>query len=301
MAKKNTYVSYIFFILIAIGLLWITVRSRREHFSQQIPKKIWTYWDDEEIKNKTVQLCIQSWKKYNPDYEVIVIHQKNLKDYIDLDVKSMKMNDGPARESDIIRLNILQKYGGVWVDASILMTAPLDFTTEEYEFYGYKIDAFISKKGIPVIESWFFATVPGGKFITAWRDEFMKANNFSRVEDALESLKKQGVQYDKISTTVYLFIHICAQKILQKEMSADEIKKTFSLQTAEETALKYLNLNGWDSGKALASLCKGENVMPLIKFRSGERKYLEDHPELRECIFKLDSRTLTMSLGQISY
>ena len=67
------------------------------------------------------------------------------------------------------------------------------------------------------------------------------------------------------------------------------------------TALKYLNLNGWDSGKALASLCKGENVMPLIKFRSGERKYLEDHPELRECIFKLDSRTLTMSLGQISY
>jgi len=286
MVKKNTYLPYILLILIVVALVWISVQSRREYFSQQIPKKIWTYWDDEEIKNKTVQLCIQSWKKYNPDYGVIVLNQNNLKDYIDLDVKNMKMNDSPARESDIIRLNILQKYGGVWVDASIVMTAPLDFTTEEHEFYGYKIDGFISKEGIPVIESWFFATVPSGKFITKWRDEFMKANNFSNVEDALESLKKQGVLYDKISGPVYLFIHVCAQKILQKEMSADEIKKTFSLLTAEETALKYLDVNDWDSGKALESLCKGENVMPLIKFRGAERGYLEGHPDLRDCIFK---------------
>lgn len=264
----------------------MSTQSRREYFSQKIPKKIWTYWDDEVIKNKTVLLCIDSWKKYNPEYEVVVLNPKNLKDYLDLDIENMKMNDGPTRESDIIRINILQKYGGVWVDASILMTAPLDFTSEEYEYYGYKIAAFESKKGVPVLENWFFATVPDGKFITAWRDEFIKANNFSTVEDALESLKKQGVNYDNISFPVYLFMHICAQKILQKEMSADQIKKTFFLRTAEETALKYLTANDWDSGKALESLCRGENVMPLIKFRGGERGYLEDHPDLRECIFK---------------
>jgi hypothetical protein len=285
MGKKNTYLPYIL-LLLALGLVWIFMRSRREYFSQQIPKKIWAYWDDEDIKNKTVLLCIQSWKKYNPDYEVVVLNPKTVKYYLDLDIENMKMNDGPTRESDIIRINILQKYGGVWVDASILMTAPLDFTSEEYEYYGYKIAKFESKAGIPVIENWFFATIPGGKFITAWRDEFMNANKFSNVEEALESLKKQGVQYDKISGPVYLFMHICAQKVLQKDMSPDEIKKTFFLRTAEDTALKYLDVNGWDSGKALESLCRGENVMPLIKFRGAERGYLEDHPDLRDCIFK---------------
>jgi hypothetical protein len=114
----------------------------------------------------------------------------------------------------------------------------------------------------------------------------MKANNFSTVEEALESLKKQGVQYDKISGPVYLFMHVCAQKVLQKDMSPDEIKKTFFLRTAEDTAFKYLTANGWDSAKSLESLCKGENVMPLIKFRGAERGYLEDHPDLRDCIFK---------------
>lgn len=285
MSKKNTYLPYIL-LLLALGLVWIFMRSRREYFSQQIPKKIWAYWDDEDIKNKTVLLCIQSWKKYNPDYEVVVLNPKTVKYYLDLDIENMKMNDGPTRESDIIRINILQKYGGVWVDASILMTAPLDFTSEEYEYYGYKIAKFESKEGIPVLENWFFATIPAGKFITAWRDEFMKANNFSTVEEALESLKKQGVKYDKISGPVYLFMHICAQKVLQKDMSPDEIKKTFFLRTAEDTALKYLDVNGWDSGKALESLCRGENVMPLIKFRGAERGYLEDHPDLRDCIFK---------------
>lgn len=283
--KRYTYIYYIILIVV-LYILYITTQNIKEYFSQSIPKRIWTYWNEKTITKKTVRLCIESWKKYNPDYEITIVNPSNLKYFIDLDVKKLKMNDGPARESDIIRINILEKYGGVWVDATILMTAALEFPTDDYEFYGFKIDSFISKENIPVIESWFFATVPHGKFITAWRNEFMKAEKYASIKDALQALKDEGVQYDKISGPEYLFIHVCAQKILQKEMTLDEIKKTFFLLKAEDTAFKYLSANNWDTIRGIESLCRGENITPIIKFRGSERGYLEKNQDKIDCIMK---------------
>jgi hypothetical protein len=201
------------------------------------------------------------------------------------DPKTLRMNDGPTRESDIVRCNILQRYGGVWIDATIYMTAPLSLNfTGNVEFYGYKIEQFTSKPGIPVVENWFFATVPQGRFITAWRDEFMKAEQFPSIKDALADLKAQGVMYENIPIQEYLFMHICAQKVLQQDPS---LLQSMSLQVAEETAFKYLTANNWNDAQGLESLSRAENVSPLIKFRGGERKYLEDHQGLFESIQRL--------------
>ena len=249
------------------------------NISHSIPKQIWTYWDSDTITSPVILGCIESWKRHNPTYTINVLGPRRAKKLLGFDVKHLRMNDGPTRESDIIRANILQQYGGVWIDASIYMTAPMSFEGH-YEFYGYKIESFTSKPDIPVIENWFFATVPQGRFITAWRDEFMQAETFGSIKDALDAIKAQGILVDKIPSQEYLFMHICAQKVLQQDPS---YLNMISLQVAEETAFKYLTANEW-STKGMDSLCKGENVRPLIKFRGVERKYLEENPDVFDCI-----------------
>jgi len=248
----------------------------------KIPRHIWTYWDSDTISNPVVLGCIESWRQYNPTYIIHVLGPKEATRLLGFNVKTMKMNDGPARESDIVRLNILQKYGGVWLDSSILLKAPLYFPGW-YDFYGYNLKSFISKPDIPVVESWCFATVPHGQFITEWRNEFMKAELFNSFKDALEDMKKHGVLYDGIKGPEYLYIHVCAQKILQKDPS---ILRSMYFYTAEDTAYFYLTQNNWDVKKSLESICKG-TVSPLIKFRSRERKYLEEHMELFKCIQRI--------------
>lgn len=271
--------SIILIILLLFGLVYF--RYNRETFtSHSISQQIWTYWNSDTITSPVVLGCIESWKRHNPGYTINVLGPTRATQLMGFDPKKLRMNDGPTRESDIVRCTILQRYGGVWIDATIYMTAPLNFIGD-YEFYGYKIEQFTSKPGIPVVENWFFATVPKGRFITAWKDEFMKAENFPSIKDALNDLKAQGVMCDKIPIQEYLFMHICAQKVLQQDPT---LLRSMSLQDAEETAFKYLTANNWNDAKGLESLGRGENVRPLIKFRGGERKYLEDHQDVFESI-----------------
>lgn len=264
----------LFFILMVCLLGLILVQSK-------IPRHIWTYWNSEIITSPVVLGCIESWRQYNPTYTIHVLGPKEAIRLLGFDV-GMKMNDGPTRESDIVRANILQKYGGVWLDSSILLKAPLYFPGW-YDFYGYNLKSFISKPGIPVIENWCFATVPHGQFITEWKNEFMKAETFDSYKDALEDMKTQGVMFDRIDNPNYLYMHVCAQKILQKNPS---ILRNMYFYIAEDTAYLYLTQNNWDVKKGLESICKG-TVSPLIKFRGGERKYLEEHLDLFKCIQRM--------------
>ena len=55
------------------------------------------------------------------------------------------------RKADRLRIALLQAYGGIWVDASILLTQPLDWVmelqqTHHSEFVGFDIDRFSAHK-----------------------------------------------------------------------------------------------------------------------------------------------------------
>jgi len=277
------YIKHLFIIVVL--LLIFLVFSRRvveEGFSSNIPRHIWTYWDSETITNKVVLTCIDSWKKHNPEYEITILNPSNVYSYIDIDLKSLKMNDSPQHEADIIRAHVLQKHGGVWIDASVYMVGPLDFPTNlDREYYGFKLKKE-SSPGIPMVENWFFATVPNGKFITAWKNEYMKAETFPSIRDAILALRKQGVKLTACSDPEYLFMHVAAQKVLQLDMTKEEINKQLYLIDADETAFKYL-ANG--TKKGLESICNGDNDSKIIKFTRHERRFLENNPGLSECIF----------------
>jgi len=220
---------------------------------------------------------MRSWAKHNPDYKIIIIDKSTIQKYCDADVLSFKHADSPARISDFIRLIVLKKNGGVWIDASILCTEPLKdiLPTGSFDFFGYNIPNFTTLPQFPVIESWFLVAPANSPFMSDWCDEFLSINSYPSINDYLTHVKDQGIDLQNIAIPEYLTIHIAVQKILQT--------KTYNIITLDANLgpYKYLANNDWDSEKALTSLC-GDSafVTPLIKFRGDERKMITEKPEL---------------------
>lgn len=107
-------------------------------------KIIWQYWGqgyDKEDVPDVVQYCFDSVDRYRGDYTVVRLCDEDFCEYVDLpDYVLEKYKEGvlgKAHFSDLLRLALLDAYGGVWLDATILLTAPLEdmLTSDDYFMY----------------------------------------------------------------------------------------------------------------------------------------------------------------------
>lgn len=110
-------------------------------------KIIWQYWGQgysQENVPPIVQHCFDSVDKFSNGYTVIRLCDDTLSEYIDLpSFVSDKYNNnvfGKAHFSDLIRLALLTAYGGVWLDATILLTAPLEEKLTNNDYFMYQRD-----------------------------------------------------------------------------------------------------------------------------------------------------------------
>ena len=117
---------------------------RREN--EMIPKIIHYCWfGRNELPKETVQ-CIESWKKYFPNYII-----KECNEYI-FDIKMCSYVEEAYNEkkwafvSDDARVWILYNYGGVYFDTDVEVVKPLDDIVAKGAFMGCEV-SYDSKKG----------------------------------------------------------------------------------------------------------------------------------------------------------
>ena len=89
--------------------------------------RIWFCWlQGLEQAPPLVKLCYEALGQKLPDREIVVIDAKNVFDYITLPeeiVEKWKRGIiGPAHFSDLIRLELLVRYGGYWIDATVYLS-----------------------------------------------------------------------------------------------------------------------------------------------------------------------------------
>lgn len=119
-------------------------------------KTIWFMWlQGMDNMPLVVERCYNSWKKNNPTWNLVFISAENISNYFSLDEtigKNQKHITNQAL-SDIIRINLLNQYGGVWVDATCFCSKPLDNWLFNYLKSGF----FAFNKPGPdrMISSWF--------------------------------------------------------------------------------------------------------------------------------------------------
>lgn len=101
-----------------------------------IPKKIHYCWFGGKRLPKEAIRCINSWKKFFPDYEIIEWNESNFDlnacDY----VREAYENGKWAFVSDYARFLILYRHGGIYFDTDVEVLKPLDDIIEKGPYMG---------------------------------------------------------------------------------------------------------------------------------------------------------------------
>ncbi|PBB87459.1 MULTISPECIES: capsular polysaccharide synthesis protein [unclassified Mesorhizobium] len=136
-----------------------------------LPKIIWILWlQGIETAPPIVKACAASWQRLNRSWTVHVLTRESLTDFL-LDVGdpnsilSMQLSD--ATYSDIVRIELLSRYGGVWVDATCYCLQPLDNWLDGVMCEGFF--AFERPAPTRMLSSWFLAATQSSHIVHQWR------------------------------------------------------------------------------------------------------------------------------------
>lgn len=124
-----------------------------------IPKNIWILWfqgyDDAPL---VVKNCIKSWQKKNPGWVVNILDADNLDLFTTVhhSLGRERPDLSLQHQADIIRVDLIAKHGGVWVDATCFCCSPLDDWIHkacEHGFFAYQ-----GHRKDTIISNWFMAS-----------------------------------------------------------------------------------------------------------------------------------------------
>ena len=99
-----------------------------------IPKKIHYIWLSDNPLNRIAKKCLRSWREYAPDYEIKKwtmpdFAPEELPDFVQEAIECKKW----AFACDYLRLYILEKEGGIYLDSDVLMLAsPDEFLNNDF-------------------------------------------------------------------------------------------------------------------------------------------------------------------------
>lgn len=106
--------------------------------ADNIPKVIHYCWFGKNKLPKSALLCINSWKKYLPDYEVKEWNESNF----DVNIIQYTKDAYNARKyayvSDFARFWILYNYGGLYFDTDVELINPIYDIIENGAFMGFE-------------------------------------------------------------------------------------------------------------------------------------------------------------------
>ncbi len=167
----------------------VLASRQREKAYGKVPPIIWTCWlQGVDQASDFIHICLASQRKCWEGFEQRILTLDNCHEWVDIPQfvidKYVSKKMPAALFSDILRLAVLKKYGGIWLDASVFCTGfsneslqkqreiILDspFTIFRYYRRGEKQPSGLS--------SWFIAVPPGSEIamvvydmlVAYWRD-----------------------------------------------------------------------------------------------------------------------------------
>lgn len=246
-----------------------------------IPRILWSYWQGG-TPPLLVQRCFDHWRRLHPHFEIRILDERGVLQYLPA-IPAALDGASAAKRADWIRLELLRRHGGIWLDASTILTQPLDWVLQEQartgaDFVGYYLQQYTSVPQRPVVENWFMAAPPGSPFIEDLQREFTQEVIARTGEQYIAHLQAQGLYtqaLQRIDMPAYLTMHLALQVILLRGGSY-----RLGLSPAESGPY-FLHVQGrWRRAalklRLLFMRARGP-LPPLIKLRSPDRRRLDDY------------------------
>lgn len=102
-----------------------------------IEKKIHCFWFSKDVKSELHRKCIDSWKKYCPDYKIIEWNADNYDITKNRYMKQAYEAKNWAYVSDYARLDVLYNEGGIYMDLDVELIRSLDDFLKFNFFIGF--------------------------------------------------------------------------------------------------------------------------------------------------------------------
>ncbi len=136
-----------------------------------LPRTIWMLWlqgwDD---APQLVKACVRTWERHNPGWRVRLLTAADLPEILDGDpalaaVAAKQLP--PEAFSNLVRLGLLLRYGGVWADATTYCLRPLDSWIDEAVSAGFF--GFANPGPDRMLSSWFMAAKRSQAILSIWQ------------------------------------------------------------------------------------------------------------------------------------
>ncbi len=131
---------------------------------RKIPSTIHYCWFGGREKPEIVQKCIDSWKKNLPEYEIIEWNENNFDIECNLYVKEAYDSKKFAFVSDYVRVYVLYKFGGIYLDTDVEVFKPFDNMLHHDSFWGFEQENYIATSTIGAMK--------GNKLIKIFLDSY---------------------------------------------------------------------------------------------------------------------------------
>ena len=234
-----------------------------------IPKKIYTYWHERDKDPEFVKRCWKTFTKYDSDIELVILDKNTLKIWKPKNFDSLKH----WHQADWIRLYYLEKYGGIWLDASIVVLKSLrswvDFRSNKLQGFGY----YNANLDNLIFENWAIVSPKSHPFIIEWKNNFKEAIEMGFEEWGNQNENRICPANKKVDVPFYfsgeyLTMHRCFIKtVLNRGYKELSLKSAW---TGKKAPLKV----GSDPLHFFGHMYKEEKYAPIVKYTNIDRKFL---------------------------
>ena len=145
-----------------------------------IPKIIHYCWFGRGEKPELAKKCIASWKKFCPDFEIREWNEDNC-DYLAMPFMAEAYAAKKyAFVSDVMRLIVLEQYGGVYFDTDVEVVRDISPLLNDEGFIGFEINRFVNSGQV-------MAAVPHQPVVQAMIEEYKKMH-FTNADGSLNAV-----------------------------------------------------------------------------------------------------------------
>lgn len=245
---------------------------------QTIP--VWMFWDRDPLPD-VIQAFWNNWQhwcaksKYN--FVPVLLTDTNVDQYVDTRMHPCMTSAttySPALRSDFIRLELLKRYGGVWLDATIAITEPLDWIIGDDKRGHLYFQAMFNPKNmnigcnVPIIENSFLYAPPNHPLVVEWLRRLKQLDN-------CEARTIWKMIYDTphqafLADTYHFTYHAMTQMLIDKPLSEYGSHHLYDGMKA-----KYMNLWFQPVAHLVSRHHSKVTYGRLLKLWSRERKQLE--------------------------
>lgn len=141
----------------------------------KLPNYIWLYWENKPntIKPVYLNLCFETIKKHNSNnFKIYLLDQTTIYKFIPNIRNDLDKYLTIPQKADYIRLLLLEKYGGIWLDSDIIVIRnlyPILLKLKEYDYVGFGCHSKycnINTNGYPKPANWVMVSRKNGKLVS---------------------------------------------------------------------------------------------------------------------------------------